>query len=162
MVDEIHFTGAFQHLFPPTREEREGHAARRAVVSHKKRSKAEVVHQTQALFLVDDSAENAVDASRADPPVHVLLFGEYPWNAIVPRKDRPADDPLADPEDDRMTYKDKERLGLLAKSEERRRRLIEEGWVPKGVERVKDWDAVVRWVEAKEQDGWAGVAQDHL
>lgn len=40
VFDEIHFTGAFQHL-EPTPEEKEGHAAKRAFVSHKKRSKAE-------------------------------------------------------------------------------------------------------------------------
>jgi len=45
VFDEIHFTGAFQHLYP-TKEEKEGHVAKRAVVSHKKRSKAEVhLHQ---------------------------------------------------------------------------------------------------------------------
>lgn len=41
VFDEIHFTGAFQHL-EPTPEEKEGHAAKRAYVSHIKRSKAEV------------------------------------------------------------------------------------------------------------------------
>lgn len=41
VFDEIHFTGAFQHL-EPTPEEKEGHAAKRAYVSHTKRSKAEV------------------------------------------------------------------------------------------------------------------------
>ena len=41
VFDEIHFTGAFQHL-ESTSEEEEGHAAKRAIVSHKKRTKAEV------------------------------------------------------------------------------------------------------------------------
>jgi hypothetical protein len=41
VFDEIHFTGAFQHL-EATPEEKEGHAAKRAYVSHTKRSKAEV------------------------------------------------------------------------------------------------------------------------
>jgi hypothetical protein len=41
VFDEIHFTGAFQHL-EATKEEEEGHAAKRAFVSHTKRSKAKV------------------------------------------------------------------------------------------------------------------------
>ena len=41
VFDEIHFTGAFVHL-AATHEEDEGHVARRAVLSHKKRTKAEV------------------------------------------------------------------------------------------------------------------------
>jgi hypothetical protein len=41
VFDEIHFTGAFQHL-EATKEEEEGHAAKKAFVSHTKRSKAEV------------------------------------------------------------------------------------------------------------------------
>ncbi|OXG99951.1 hypothetical protein C370_07378 [Cryptococcus neoformans A1-35-8] len=41
IFDEIHFTGAFQDL-EPTKKEHEGHAAKKAIVSHKKRSKAEV------------------------------------------------------------------------------------------------------------------------
>jgi hypothetical protein len=41
VFDELHFTGAFQHL-EPTIEEEHGHVAKKAVVSHIKRAKAEV------------------------------------------------------------------------------------------------------------------------
>lgn len=34
--------------------------------------------------------------------------------------------------------------------EERRRALIQEGWLPAGVERVRDWEAVVEWVKGFE------------
>lgn len=48
VFDEIHFTGAFQHL-EATKEEEEGHAAKKAFVSHTKRSKAEVSPAIQSL-----------------------------------------------------------------------------------------------------------------
>ncbi|ORY32550.1 HAD-like domain-containing protein [Naematelia encephala] len=142
IFDEIHFTGAFQHL-EPTSEEKEGHVAKRAVVSHHKRSKAEIVHSTQSLFLIDDSAENALDASRATPPCRVILFGQYPWNAVVHRPE------LSTP-DDSLTYVDKEKKGLLDGAKKKRQDQIKEGWLPQGVERVKDWKEVIHWVEQLE------------
>lgn len=47
-----------------------------------------------------------------------------------------------------MTYVELKERGLLAKRAERRRELIQRGWLPDGVERVKDWGAVIKWVEA--------------
>lgn len=99
--------------------------------------RSQIVHNTGALFLVDDSAENALDASASSPPVKVLLFGDYPWNAVVYRHG----------EQDRMTYVEKADKGLLADSEAKRGKALTEGWLPEGVERVSDWDAVVRWTE---------------
>lgn len=145
VFDELHFTGAFQHL-DPTTEELTGHAAKKAFVSHHKRTKAEVVHQTQALLLIDDSAENALDASRADPPVKVLLFGQYPWNAVIGAPER-------DDEIDKMTYVEWGQQGLMGRVEERRKKRIEEDWLPDHVERVASWDEVVRWLEKWEADG---------
>ena len=101
---------------------------------------AQIVHSTGALFLIDDSAENALDAAQATPPCRVLLFGAYPWNAIV---HRPSD---TRPEE-KTTYLEKEQRGLLAESGARRREMVAEGWLPDGVERVRDWDEVVAWVE---------------
>ena len=101
----------------------------------------QIVHTTGALFLVDDSGENALDASTAIPPVRVLLFGKYPWNAVIPR---PA-------HQDSMTYIEKERRGLLQDSEDMRATLVREGWLPDGVERVAEWEDVVRWVEHNER-----------
>ena len=159
VFDEIHFTGAFQHL-EPTSEEKAGHAAKHAFVSPTKRSKAEVshclcplgydkltdgqiVHSTGSLFLIDDSAENARDAASASPPVKVLLFGDYPWNAVV-HKDGD------DAPEDLMTYVELEKQGLLEKRAKRRREQMKSGWLPDGVERVKDWNAVIEWVKAFE------------
>ena len=50
-----------------------------------------------------------------------------------------------------MTYKDKEARGggLLREAEERRKEVVQKGWLPEGVERVRDWEEVVRWVEKK-------------
>ena len=138
VFDEIHFTGAFQHL-EPTPEELSGHAAKQAIVSHHTRSKAEIVHSTGSILLIDDSAETALDAARADPPVKVLLFGKYPWNAIVHR-------PENSNELDELTYVERIRRGLVETGEERRNKLIREAWLPDGVERVADWADTVRWV----------------
>ncbi|KAK8864211.1 hypothetical protein IAR55_001457 [Kwoniella newhampshirensis] len=143
IFDEIHFTGAFAHL-EPTREEKEGHVARKAFVSHKKRSKAEIIHSTSSLFLIDDSSENAYDVSislHPHPyPTKVLLFGSYPWNAIVHKPEQLQ--PLEE-----MTYLEKEEKGLMGQYEALRKEKIAQGWLPESVERVADWEGVVKWVE---------------
>jgi len=46
-----------------------------------------------------------------------------------------------------MTYVELKEAGLLEKRAERRKKMIEEGWLPKGVERVRSWDEVIAWVE---------------
>lgn len=149
VIDEIHFTGAFSTLIA-TKEEREGHAARKAVVSHKKRSKADVVHKTHALLLVDDSAENAVECAQASPPVQVLLFGQYGWNEVVLRQeDRHRED--------KMTYVELEAQGEMDAALRKREERLKEAWLPQGVERVRDWKEVVRAIEAKTGSG-AGPA----
>ncbi|OCF60381.1 hypothetical protein L486_00014 [Kwoniella mangroviensis CBS 10435] len=144
IFDEIHFTGAFQHL-EPTREEKEGHVARKAVVSHHKRSKAEIIHNTSSLFLIDDSSENAYDVSTStyphEGPTKVLLFGDYPWNAIV-------HDPLKKSPIEGMTYHEKQEKGLLDEYEDLREQRIKDGWLPPGVERVGNWGKVIEWVES--------------
>lgn len=102
---------------------------------------AQIVHSTNALFLIDDSAENARDAASASPPVKVLLFGDYPWNAIVHKHGD-------EQSEDTMTYVELEKRGMLEKRAERRKQLIQRAWLPEGVERVKDWNAVISWVDA--------------
>lgn len=105
---------------------------------------AQIVHSTSSLFLIDDSADNAYEAVNASPPCKVLLFGSYPWNAIV-----------RNPHDtidlDGLSYGEKEQRGLLEESAARRKELMEKGWLPDGVERVKDWEAVMEWVKAFEK-----------
>ena len=115
-------------------------------MSHKARTKAQVIHQTGALLLIDDSADNAVESSRAQTDCPVLLFGSYPWNAVVL-------DPDQKDELDNLTYVDMVSRGLLDKVEERRRKRIEAGWLPDHVERVADWDAAVEWVDRWEASG---------
>lgn len=104
------------------------------------------MHTTNALLLIDDSAENALEASRASPPVKVLLFGRYPWNEVLLR-------PEEVDEVDGMKYVDWQERGLMDEVEERRRRRQEEAWLPDHVERVGDWDEVVLWLERWERDG---------
>ncbi|BEI82408.1 hypothetical protein CcaverHIS002_0302760 [Cutaneotrichosporon cavernicola] len=144
LFDEIHFTGAFNHLIPATHAEHEGHAAKRAVVSHKKRTKHEVMKQTGAMLLVDDSAENALAAAKADEPPRVLLFGSYPWNAeiVAPGEAHPHD---------KMIYIDCEQCGQLPARRQRRQARIDQGWLPDNVTRVHDWNAVVQWIEGHEK-----------
>ena len=103
------------------------------------------MHSTHSLFLIDDSAENAFAASQADPPVKVLLFGQYPWNRIVyrPQNHKAVDD---------MTFVEREEAGLLEEGEKRRESLIKEAWLPSTVERVDNWEGVVSWVEKWEKD----------
>ncbi|WWD17491.1 hypothetical protein CI109_101932 [Kwoniella shandongensis] len=147
IFDEIHFTGAFAHL-EATKEEKEGHVARKAIVSHKKRSKAEIIHSTSSLFLIDDSSENAYDiATSLHPhpyPTKVLLFGNYPWNAIVHVPDQLQ--PL-----EKMTYLQKQENGLVEEYERLRKEKIERGWLPDGVVRVGGWENVIHWVEGFER-----------
>jgi hypothetical protein len=98
------------------------------------------------LFLIDDSAENALDASNASTPAKVLLFGNYAWNAVmIPHEER-------EPEDT-MTYVELKQRGLLEKRQARRREKIKEGWLPSGVERVANWEEVIMWVEKFSQGG---------
>ena len=145
MFDELHFTGAFQHL-EPTPEELTGHAARKAILSHSPRTKAAVVHQTGSLLLIDDSAENALDASRASPPVKVLLFGKYGWNRVVLT-------PEQSDELDQATYAEWQAAGQMDEVAARRRKREEEGWLPDHVERVDDWQGVVAFMKRWEADG---------
>ncbi|KAI9639630.1 HAD-like domain-containing protein [Dioszegia hungarica] len=156
LFDEIHFTGAFVHL-AATHEEDEGHVARRAVLSHKKRTKAEICHETGAFVLIDDSAENVLHATlHSSPPVQCLLFGTYGWNASIPSPDVPIhpDDRALD--DGGLTYLEKEAKGALGESEERWEEARKRGWVPDGVERVADWEGVVEWVKKREGKGEEG------
>lgn len=103
--------------------------------------------QTNALFLIDDSAENALSAAAAPDPPRVLLFGEYPWNAeIVPPEGEGAKHP-----DDGLIYTEAEKLGKLEERKARRNVRVQRGWLPPTVTRVRGWEDVVRWVEGLER-----------
>lgn len=105
------------------------------------------MRQVGAMLLVDDSAENALAAAAADPPARVLLFGSYPWNAeIVP----PHGECAAHPHD-KLIYIEREEQGLISDCDARRTMRIEEGWLPEGVTRVRNWDEVVAHVASLEK-----------
>jgi hypothetical protein len=44
------------------------------------------------------------------------------------------------------TYVQLEERGWVDAMDKKRQALVDEGWLPKGVERVKDWRGVVEWV----------------
>lgn len=80
-----------------------------------------------------------------------LLFGDYAWNAAIRKAgvERHADD--KEVEEGGMTYREKESRGggLIEEAEARRQEVIREGWLPGGVERVRDWEGVVDWVRER-------------
>lgn len=112
----------------------------------------QIIHNTSSLFLIDDSAENAYDIATscyAHPhATKVLLFGAYPWNAVVrsPESTFPIE---------KMTYVAKKEKGLLGESEKLRKDKIQKGWLPEGVIRVNGWNDVLKWVEAFDKNGGA-------
>ena len=96
-----------------------------------------------ALLMIDDSVENALKCVTADPPVPVLLFGDYMWNQRVGRysditKETSFEDKLAR-EGGREFWKEE--------SADRE--------VPPGapLTRVKGWREVVEWVEKRREEG---------
>jgi hypothetical protein len=120
----------------------------------KKLTKADVCIRIGAKLLIDDSLENAVACAEHISPSGggvvppVLLFGDYQWNKR-----------LSLPEDERddMAYARRVELGngdtnflvedarqgeeALARANGKRRNFVQ---------RVKDWSAVVSYVEASE------------
>ena len=93
--------------------------------------------------MIDDSAENALKCVTADPPVPVLLFGDYMWNKRVGRygditKETSFEDKFAR-EGGREFWKEE--------STDRE--------VPPGapLTRVKGWREVVEWVEKRREEG---------
>ncbi|KAH9912249.1 uncharacterized protein BXZ73DRAFT_56398 [Epithele typhae] len=108
-----------------------------------KLSKAEVCRRLGAKLMVDDSAENALKCAVADPPVPVVLFGEYEWNKRVGRysdvsKETSFEDRLAR-EGGREFWKEES----LEKE------------LPPGAPlyRVKDWEALIDWVDKQREEG---------
>ncbi|KAI0823079.1 hypothetical protein BC628DRAFT_1365302 [Trametes gibbosa] len=106
-----------------------------------KLSKADVCRKIGAKFLIDDSAENALKCVTADPPVPVLLFGDYAWNQHAAHYDDV-----------------KKEVSFAEKFEREGRR---EFWkedkltVPAGapLTRVKNWREVIDWVERQKAEG---------
>jgi len=106
---------------------------------HVKIGKAEVCHRLNAKVLIDDSVENALSCSQADPPINVLLFGAYQWNQRESRLEHPQD---------HLGYK--ERLEF-----EGGKRWWEEECValPGNVVRIPDWGKVVDWIRKHRAEG---------
>lgn len=76
----------------------------------------------------------------------VLLFGRYPWNEVV-------GPPEEMDELDGGTYVEWREGGKMEEVEKRRKGRVERGWMPDHVERVGDWDEVVRRLERWEEEG---------
>ncbi|KAL6299660.1 hypothetical protein BKA93DRAFT_805631 [Sparassis latifolia] len=98
-----------------------------------KLSKAQVCHKLGAKFIVDDSIENAHKCARANPPVPVLLFGDNSWNQREAKfgdmKDELSFDEKLELEGGREFWRD------------------DLATIPEGITRVKNWHAVVQWVD---------------
>ncbi|KII93688.1 hypothetical protein PLICRDRAFT_35907 [Plicaturopsis crispa FD-325 SS-3] len=112
-----------------------------------KMSKAEVCADLSAKLLIDDSVENAVDCATFPHPnrPHVLLFGAYEWNKRV---SSPSD------RTDEMSFARRlEAAGgreFWVEEAERGVQGLDQG---SGVERVRDWGEVVRWVQRAKAEG---------
>ena len=84
-------------------------------------------------MLIDDSVETALACAKAEPRAHVLLFGDYGWNQRESKLEESKD---------RMSYEER-----LAYENGREWWKDEHAELPDRVERVKDWTAVVSWVQ---------------
>ena len=103
----------------------------------------QVCRRIGAKFLIDDSVENAIKCVTADPPVPVLLFGDYAWNQRL------------------ATYKNIK--DVVSFEEKLKQEGGREFWkeesadkqIPPGVPltRVKGWSEVLEWVKAKKAEG---------
>ncbi|RDX56226.1 hypothetical protein OH76DRAFT_1396566 [Lentinus brumalis] len=108
-----------------------------------KLSKADVCRKIGAKLLIDDSVENALKCVTTEPPVPVLLFGDYQWNKRVGRYKDIASE---------VSFEDK------LKREGGREFWKEEDVdkeIPPGapLTRVKNWKEVLEWVEKKRAEG---------
>jgi hypothetical protein len=83
-----------------------------------------------AVALVDDSLDNALSCVLDKQPVRVLLFGDYEWNK---RSSTMHEDPNSF---DMLSYDERQKLGLSPDLENY-------GNLPAGIDRVRDWPAVV-------------------
>ena len=95
-----------------------------------------------AKLLIDDSLENALSCTSHNPPIPVLLFGDYEWNK---RQSFDTD------HRDEMTYS--HRLEIEGPEFWKKDEL--KVVYPKGAPlwRVKDWGEVIGWIEKARQDG---------
>ena len=85
----------------------------------------------KAMFLIDDSVENALACSRAEPPVPVLLFGDYEWNK--------RESVIREPKDE-MSFRQR-----LEFEEGREWWKYESVELPDCIRRARDWSEVVEW-----------------
>ena len=89
--------------------------------------------------MIDDSAENALKCATANPPMPVLLFGNNEWNRRLSKFGSMQDE---------LSFAEK-----LEKEGGRQYWKEETLTLPEGAPlmRVKDWQAVVSWVEQNVQ-----------
>ncbi|PCH33341.1 hypothetical protein WOLCODRAFT_135069 [Wolfiporia cocos MD-104 SS10] len=72
-----HYSGIFEQIIC-TGMSQETLADDKAMLT--KLSKADVCKKLGAKLMIDDSIENALKCARAEPPIPILLFGDYQWN----------------------------------------------------------------------------------
>jgi len=131
---EKHFHGIFDEIIC-TGMSQETLADEKAMLT--KLSKADVCRKLGARLMIDDSLENALKCAHAEPPQPILLFGDYQWN-----KHKAVYKDIKD----EVNYEERvKRYGGDASAFLKEDEIeIPEGQWPV---RVKDWDAVVRWIQ---------------
>lgn len=88
----------------------------------------QILRETGALLLIDDSLENAIDLARQDPPLRTILFGPYKWNRRESRSIT---------KEDRLGHDERRGLGLKMEQE------FDLDTLGGYVQRAKDWAQVV-------------------
>ncbi|KAF8649756.1 hypothetical protein AX16_005523 [Volvariella volvacea WC 439] len=133
-----HFPGIFDSVIC-TGQFKDAHKRGHEVVT--RLSKAQVCNDLGAQLLIDDSAENSIQCATADPPVKVLLFGDYEWNKRISGHGDATDEMAFD-----------NRLKANGGKEFWKEETLD---IPDGVPlwRVKDWGEVIRWVRQAISDG---------
>lgn len=134
LFDSVVCTGQFTDAEKNTRE----------VVT--KLSKAQVCADLNAVLLIDDSCENALQVSTAAPPIRrtpVLLFGSYEWNSRLSSAADAVDSMVFDT---KLRIEDGKEFWKEEKFEDH---------VPEGAQlhRVKDWAAAIRWIKQAKEEG---------
>ncbi len=106
----------------------------------------QVCRKIGAKFLVDDSIENALKCVvDADPPVPVLVFGDYPWNSRIGR--------YSDVSKETSFEEKLQREGGREFWKEDSIALEKEMPPTAPLTRVKGWTEVLEWMEKKTAAG---------
>ena len=152
IFDTIYFTSAFQQAPNESQHlitELNGPPAHKHTINHPTnpggqhipaisipRKKSDVCLHVNAVALIDDAIENAFDVHRNAPVVECLLYGQWKWSLTYHRIDRP---------DDQLSYEQAKARGIDIEKENPTP-------LPKGIERTKTWNDVVKHVRKLEEN----------